>query len=102
MCITCFSLAKPIIVEEGLEKDLTVETGEPLDLPCPIQGNPRPKVVWSQNGHPVNLNSPEYTMLVSTGWPRKKWIVGKSGKNDHQNLNFQIKFFVKNWKGHLM
>lgn len=56
--------ARPRIEAAQLRGEIGVGPGESLELPCPALGNPKPKVAWLFNGHIIDAQSGEYTILV--------------------------------------
>uniref|UniRef100_A0A7E4ZRG5 Immunoglobulin I-set domain protein n=1 Tax=Panagrellus redivivus TaxID=6233 RepID=A0A7E4ZRG5_PANRE len=54
-------ISRPRIPESAqLRAELGVTPGESLDVPCPVVGNPAPKIVWLLNGHLIDPNHDEY------------------------------------------
>lgn len=69
-----FSVAPKMLRKDGVkaevqqeEKPLVAKEGGELDIPCPIyvpEGQAQPKVLWTLNSRPLNLNTPEFDILV--------------------------------------
>ena len=41
-------------------KDFTAIEGQSIKLPCKVQGDPWPQVVWTKNGIKINETDPHY------------------------------------------
>jgi hypothetical protein len=54
--------------QTDIEDVLVAKDGAQLEIPCPMhvpEGQLRPKVIWAHDSQPLNVNTPEYVILVS-------------------------------------
>ncbi|KAH7673187.1 CBR-HIM-4 protein, partial [Aphelenchoides avenae] len=56
-------IRKPVIKSDLVPKSLAAKTGEQLDIPCPVEAVPKPKVIWTLDDHPIDVESPEFTLM---------------------------------------
>uniref|UniRef100_A0A915MGL1 Ig-like domain-containing protein n=1 Tax=Meloidogyne javanica TaxID=6303 RepID=A0A915MGL1_MELJA len=61
-------IMKPRMLQTDIEDVLVAKDGAQLEIPCPVlvpEGQVRPKVLWAHDSQPLNVNTPEYIVLVS-------------------------------------
>ena len=49
------------------EEQLVAKEGGEMDIPCPVlvpEGQSQPKIFWTLDSRPLNLNTPEFETLV--------------------------------------
>ena len=44
----------------GEEFDFTVTEGKTITLPCVVEGDPKPQITWTKNGHRIQDADPHY------------------------------------------
>jgi hypothetical protein len=54
--------------EEELKEEMVANDGGQLSIPCPVEvpkGQAEPKIIWTRNSTLINLNTPEFNLLVN-------------------------------------
>ena len=51
--------AVPPSIEEG-ETEFTANEGSTIQLPCEVEGDPRPKIIWTKGGVRISDTDPHY------------------------------------------
>ena len=63
------------MLQTEIEDILVAKDGAQLEIPCPVEvpeGQIRPKVLWAHDSQPLNVNTPEYVILVSSYFKEAK------------------------------